>query len=274
MSKEVSADDLPDNIVPDDDLPDNLGVATPAPVNNDKYKDHGLSTYAANVVNSATFGLPDYLNKTYTPDTYAEGQRYNEANPLAANLGDITGKLVPAVPAYMAGRKAVGYGANKAIDYAADRWAKAQARAAAGAVPEVTPTTRPPGAVPEVTPTTRPPGTTLHSGMAPPELAPVNPNAMPKPVIGGAAAQEGSTFIQRIAQQYGTVASKMAPALGNLPGTIARVATGPFVAGMTYSPDTGPAVPSRGPLRGSEINPYTRRGWTPQEIADYEATIR
>jgi hypothetical protein len=33
---------------------------------------------------------------------------------------------------------------------------------------------------------------------------------------------------------------------------------------------TGPAVPSVGRLRGSEINPMTRRPWTAQELAAYE----
>lgn len=73
---------------------------------NSRYKDAGISTFAANAVNALTFGLPDYLNKTFTPETYAEGQRYQAANPLAANLGTATGEAAGyVVPA--------GYGAVK-----------------------------------------------------------------------------------------------------------------------------------------------------------------
>jgi len=62
-------------------------------VDNSKYQNAPASTFAANAINSLTFGLPDYLNKTFTPQTYAEGQRYQEANPLAANLGTASGEV-------------------------------------------------------------------------------------------------------------------------------------------------------------------------------------
>lgn len=69
------------------------GAAVPA--DNSKYKDNPVSTFAANAINSLTFGLPDYLNKTFTPETYAETQKYNEANPMAATAGDVAGYVVP-----------------------------------------------------------------------------------------------------------------------------------------------------------------------------------
>jgi hypothetical protein len=68
---------------------------TPAAEDNSKYQNAGISTFLANAVNSATFGLPDFLNKTFTPDTYAETQKYNAANPMAATAGDIAGYVVP-----------------------------------------------------------------------------------------------------------------------------------------------------------------------------------
>jgi hypothetical protein len=73
--------------------PTAAGTGPVAPVDNSKYENSGISTFLANAINSATFGLPDYLNKTFTPDSYAEGQRYNNANPLAANTGDIAGTV-------------------------------------------------------------------------------------------------------------------------------------------------------------------------------------
>lgn len=37
-----------------------------------------------------------------------------------------------------------------------------------------------------------------------------------------------------------------------------------------YSPELGPQTPTTGRMRGMEINPTTRRPWTPQEIKQYE----
>lgn len=37
-----------------------------------------------------------------------------------------------------------------------------------------------------------------------------------------------------------------------------------------YSPELGPQTPTTGRMRGMEINPMTRRPWTPQEIKQYE----
>jgi hypothetical protein len=69
----------------------------PAAEDNSKYGGalNAAGTFLANTVNSATFGLPDYLNKTFTPETYAEGQKYNQANPMAATAGDIAGYVIP-----------------------------------------------------------------------------------------------------------------------------------------------------------------------------------
>ena len=47
----------------------------------------------------------------------------------------------------------------------------------------------------------------------------------------------------------------------------------PAAAGIalgTYSPELGPRVPRTGRLRGSEINPFSGRAWTPAELDAYE----
>jgi len=65
-------------------------TATPS-----QYENRPISTFLANAVNSATFGLPDYLNRTFTPESYAQAQQYNQANPMAASAGEVAGYAVP-----------------------------------------------------------------------------------------------------------------------------------------------------------------------------------
>ena len=58
----------------------------------------------------------------------------------------------------------------------------------------------------------------------------------PAPAIGGPAAQEGSNFIERIAQKYAPIAQRVAPILNN---PVTRALTGPVgqaAQGMLYSP--------------------------------------
>lgn len=93
MSKAVPDSDLPDSQVPEDDLPDSKKKLTAVAPDNTQYQNAPISTFAANAVNALTFGLPEYLNKTFTPEQYAEGQKYQQANPLAANLGTATGEV-------------------------------------------------------------------------------------------------------------------------------------------------------------------------------------
>ena len=98
MGQPVPESDLPGSEVPVSDLPDQQDQS--------KYQGHPISTFAANAVNALTFGLPDYLNKKFTPETYAEGQKYQVANPMAANLGSTVGEAAGyAIPG--------GYGAIK-----------------------------------------------------------------------------------------------------------------------------------------------------------------
>jgi hypothetical protein len=92
----------------------------PAVPDNSKYKDHPVSTFAANAINALTFGLPEYLNKTITPATWAEGQKYQEANPMAANLGtatgDVAGVAIPAVGGAVKGAQLGVKGVNKLME--------------------------------------------------------------------------------------------------------------------------------------------------------------
>lgn len=126
------------------------------------------------------------------------------------------------------------------------------------------------------------PGTTrLPSGTMPAQ-GPVAPQAAPRPTIGGPAAAEGSNFIENISKKYAPAMGRafgaaMDTPVGRAVGTGARVlGSAPALgAQLALTPSsTGPMVPSKGPLRGSEINPTTRRPWTAQEIASYEATVR
>lgn len=89
MGRAVPENDLPGVEVPASDLP--------GAVDTSKYGGafNAAGTFLANAINSATFGIPDYLNKKFTPETYAEGEKYKAANPIAATAGDVAGYAVP-----------------------------------------------------------------------------------------------------------------------------------------------------------------------------------
>jgi hypothetical protein len=99
MGRAVPENDLPGSVVPEDDLP--------GAVDNSKYGGalNAAGTFAANAINSLTLGLPDYLNKTFTPETYAETEKYKAANPIAATGGEIAGYAIPTVAGAVKGAK-------------------------------------------------------------------------------------------------------------------------------------------------------------------------
>lgn len=115
-----------------------------------------------------------------------------------------------------------------------------------------------PPAAPPAAEAPKPP-TRLESSMGrPAPSGPVNPSSVPaRPTVGGPAAAEGSNFITSLAQKYG-------PALGRA-GVGITAALMPGNVGQTHN------FPTKGPLAGNEINPNTRRPWTPQELQMYNA---
>ena len=112
-----------------------------------------------------------------------------------------------------------------------------------------------------------PPTTGVPTGpVAPPTAAPT-----PAPAPAAAATNQPG-IIQRgmdIASKMRQIAAeRVIPSIGQA----ARSAINPVTVGigsMLYSPSTGPDVPQSGPYKGMELNPRTRRPWTPQELAQY-----
>jgi hypothetical protein len=100
------------------------------------------------------------------------------------------------------------------------------------------------------------------TGPAP--TAPVAP-AAPAPAVApqaAAGAGEASLIDKTTAMIRQLAANKV---LGNM-------VKGGVGAGLAmYSPDLGPAVPSVGRLKGSEINPLTGAPWTKEQIQQYES---
>lgn len=92
--------------------------------------------------------------------------------------------------------------------------------------------------------------------------------SIPQTAATGPSIPQGAPAAQPAAQPANwmqraiSMAKNAAPALAK-----AGIATG----ALTYSAPLGPRVPSRGPLRGSEINPATGMGWTAADLAAYEA---
>lgn len=82
------------------------------------------------------------------------------------------------------------------------------------------------------------------------------------------ALQSGQQAAQSIGQRIAPAARAVAPY-----AEMAARYSVPLALLATPS-SLGPKVPSKGPYRGYEINPATGRGWTPEEITAYEATIR
>lgn len=102
------------------------------PADQSKYANHPKSTFAAEALNALTFGLPDYLSKTFTPETYAEGQKYKAANPAAASAGQIAGDVAGlAIPAVGGAVKGFQYG-PRIIEAGAKRFAPELAAGTAG----------------------------------------------------------------------------------------------------------------------------------------------
>ena len=90
-------------------------------------------------------------------------------------------------------------------------------------------------------------------------IKPITPTEQPSII------QRGMDIASKMRQ---FAAERVIPSMGQA----ARSAINPVTVGigsMLYSPSTGPDVPQSGPYKGMELNPRTRRPWTPQELAQY-----
>lgn len=121
----------------------------------------------------------------------------------------------------------------------------------------------PPAAAPYGSPSA-PIGSPVGSPVAPAAAPAAAPATAARPVAPS-MMQRGGDLAKSIQQ---IAASRVLPAAQGL----VRGAVAPSMA--LYSGSTGPAVPSVGRMRGMEINPLTGRGWTPEQIAQYERNFQ
>lgn len=251
----------------------------PDEVTDDQVSARASDEFADKTVSGVGGGTPTPLDQgmgSYNQETTL-GQKAIAAGQTALNLGNeaVSSPLGHAAEAYL------GY--KKVAKPLLDKYLETRAGLPTGA-PVGTPTGAPPTA-PVEAPRIQVP---QNVGSGPrPAVSPgaqqtfdllKAPNATvaptPAPTVGGPAAQEGSTFIQRMTQQFAPMAEKVAPALGRVAANpivqgAGRVLSSPITLGaslMSHSAPLGPAVPEVGPHRGMEINPTTNRPWTAQEL--------
>lgn len=169
--------------------------------------------------------------------------------------------------AQLAGEVALGYGAYRGLKNVAQNFGR-------GPTAPV-----PPPAAPT------PPAPTTFTGGANPAwdealrkpYNPAAPQGAPQtPPVGGPAAQQGSTFLQRFGQQLGEMRQAVAPVVEQVATKAAPFARGATAIGGMVMPGNvgqnyGAYFPQKGPMRGMEINPQTGRPWTQQELATYNA---
>lgn len=187
------------------------------------------------------------------------------------------------------GEFGLGKAAQTALELGGAYYGGKKLLQAAGNAFRGAPTAPPAGPVaPTVTPTpATPPAPTTFTGGANPAwdealkkpYNPAAPQGAPstpaQPPVGGPAAQQGSTFLQRFGQQLGQMRQAVTPVLEGAvdyaakAAPVARVATGIGAMVMPGNVGQNYPFPQKGPMRGSEINPTTGRPWTPQELATY-----
>ena len=183
------------------------------------------------------------------------------AKPVLGAAGEVATYAVPTYGVYKGAQIA-----NAAIDYFANRGA------APGPVAPSGSPTNPIGAPSTATkiPITQGPspivnaqGQPMARPMAGPVSGPVVPAGTPAMAPQAAAGAGEASLIDK------TTAMIRQLAANKVLGNIAKGGVGVGLAG--YSGDTGPAVPSTGRLRGSELNPLTGAPWTREAIQQYEA---
>jgi hypothetical protein len=108
----------------------------------------------------------------------------------------------------------------------------------------------------------------MSTGPAPVVRESVGMRNMPTQAATGTAATgvmaRGAEYAAKIRELAAQKALQVAP-------NVARVGVGATAALMPGNVGQNYNVPTTGPLRGSEINPETRRPWTPEELARYNA---
>jgi hypothetical protein len=58
-----------------------------------KPKESPITTFASKAINALGFGFPEYMEKKFQPERYAQSQQSMAGNPLAANTGEIAGDI-------------------------------------------------------------------------------------------------------------------------------------------------------------------------------------
>lgn len=192
------------------------------------------------------------------------GQQAIAAGQTAINMGnEFLGSPI--------GHALEAYGGYKGLGKLLDRYK---------GVPTGAPATNAVAAAPKQPFGFTPPTTPTASAGAVPSAAPSVGAATPaQPPIGGPAAQQGSTFVQRLSQQFGQMRQAVAPVVEQAAARALPLARGATAIGATIMPGNvgqnyGAHFPQTGPMRGSEINPRTGRPWTTQELAAYSAQYR
>jgi hypothetical protein len=130
--------------------------------------------------------------------------------------------------------------------------------------PSGTPPAAPPSAISNAPKFTPEPVRPVAPPAAEPMLNPQWDEALKKQPKSPSMISRGAEYASKIRELAAQKALQIAP-------TAARVGAGATAALMPGNVGQNYNVPQVGPLRGSEINPETRRPWTPQELARYNA---
>jgi hypothetical protein len=246
------------------------------------FSDQDINEYAASLVQQAQ---PDQAMAPVQPTelpTVSEVDIPNTPQPPVASNYEVGGMAVGAVPQIIEGAKDLAvpaasvYGAYKGIDAWRQASLAKQAQAAAEMAAEQGRASRfaarAPGPVapsptsPILNSQGRP--MPMSSGPAPVVRESVGMRNMPGQAATGTAATgvmaRGAEYAAKIRELAAQKALQVAPNAARV-GVGATAALMPGNVGQNYN------VPTTGPLRGSEINPETRRPWTPEELARYNA---
>lgn len=214
----------------------------------DEYGDKEVSHIAGSQPAPTTNTMPEGMGSV-NPDT-TMGQRAIAGGQTAFNMTNdvLSSPIGHAVEAVAGGKYAMNKLGDLAKQYGA---ARANMPPAPATSPIVTPPNVGGGARPQMF--TGNPQQTFDTLRAPISTAPT-----PTPVIGGPAAQEGSSFIQNITQKFAPMAAKVAPVLQGASRALAPA----MVAKELYytSPEEKAALAEMG------RNHTTLKDWTKHKL--------